>query len=134
MLPSRINSAVQASSRPHVLGIIKSPLGFFGLALLIVESFLLGAGVAFGLPLEWKLIAIGVGVLLFLIVVGAVLWLAVKHPTSLVFSEISHVRLAELTYGDDEHPPTQGSAQLLSPPKSNPQTSVQPFKLSKGQD
>lgn len=71
-------------------------MGFFVRALLIVETFLFGAGTWFGLPEPWRIVAIGVGVLLFLIVFGTVVWLVVAYPQNLVFSEESHVQLAAM--------------------------------------
>jgi hypothetical protein len=81
---------------------ITSPLGFCVLALLIVETFLLGAGMAFGLDTKWKLAAIGVGVLLFLIVFEQVLWLIVHYPQNLTFTAQSHVQVTAMKiYGSD---------------------------------
>lgn len=54
--------------KAKIVRAVRSPLGFFVLALLIVESFLLGAGIWFNLPEVWRIAAIGVGVILFLIV------------------------------------------------------------------
>lgn len=81
-----------------------SPLGFFALALLIVEGFLSGAGMLFGLSQEWKLVALGVGVVLFLIVFITVVWLVIAFPQNLVFSEESHVQVEALkVYGNETH-------------------------------
>ncbi len=82
--------------RSKAVQAVHSPLGFFVLALLIVETFLLGTGIWFGLSAEWKLAAIGVGVILFLIVFGTVVWLVVAYPQNLVFSEESHVQYAAM--------------------------------------
>jgi hypothetical protein len=91
-----------STTRSRVVRAAHSPLGFFVLALLIVEAFLWGAGVWFGLPESWRLIALGVGVGLFLIVVGLVVWLVIKFPQNLVFSEESHVQVAALKlYGNE---------------------------------
>ena len=73
-----------------------SPLGFCVLALLIVESFLFGAGTLFDLSASWRIAAIGVGVLLFLVVFFTVVRLVVRYPQNLVFSEESHVLLEEM--------------------------------------
>jgi len=82
--------------KSNVIQVIHSPLGFFVLALTVVEGFLLGAGIFFGLPLELKIKAIEGGVILFLIVFGTVVWLVVKHPQKLVFSEESYVQFAKI--------------------------------------
>jgi len=94
------------SKRHLITTSVRSPLGFFVLALLIIEALILGAGMFFGLPIEWKLIALGVGVLLFLIVFVSVFWLVVKHPRNLVFSDTSYVEFAALLYGEKGRPLT----------------------------
>lgn len=89
--------------RTRAVQAIHSPLGFFVLALLIVEGFLFGAGTAFDLSQPWKLTAIGIGVLLFLLVFGTVVWLVVKHPKNLVFGEESHVQFEAMKmYGSED--------------------------------
>ena len=82
-------AASYVSMQTKAVQAVHSPLGFFVLALLIVESFLFGTGTWFGLPEPWKITAIGIGVLLFLAVFGTVVWLVVKYPQNLVFSEES---------------------------------------------
>jgi hypothetical protein len=99
---------------------VRTPLGFCALALLIVEAFILGAGTLFGLPIEWKLIAIGVGVLLFVMVFWTVVWLVVKHPRKLVFSASSYVEIAALVFGEKGHPVT--GAQLENMPQQETPT------------
>jgi hypothetical protein len=84
------------SVRGKVVQAVHSPLGFFVLALLIVEAFLWGAGTSFGLSEKWRIAALAIGVLLFLIVFGAVFWLVVNKPENLVFSEESHVQYAAM--------------------------------------
>ena len=90
--------------RTKAVQAVHSPLGFFVLALLIVEGFLLGAGTWFGLSEPWKLAAIGIGVLLFLGVFGTVVWLVVKYPENLVFGEESYVQFEAMkVYGSENH-------------------------------
>lgn len=84
------------SSRARIVRATHSPLGFFVLALLIVETFLLGSGTYFGLSDIWKITAICVGVLLFLVVFGTVVWLVIAYPQNLVFGEESHVQFAAM--------------------------------------
>ncbi|MBK9166394.1 MAG: hypothetical protein IPM24_02900 [Bryobacterales bacterium] len=99
---------------------VHSPLGFFVLALLIVESFLFGTGTWFGLPEPWKIAAIGIGVLMFLAVFGTVVWLVVKYPQNLVFSEESHVQFAAMKmFGSESHMLTSRDLQAL-PPEPTP--------------
>jgi hypothetical protein len=96
--------AQSVSIRSKAVAAVHSPLGFFVLALTIVETFLLGAGAWFGLPDTWKVAALGVGVLLFLIVFATVVWLVVTHPENLVFSEESHVQTQAMRmFGTDTH-------------------------------
>ena len=106
-----------AQMRSQIVGGVRSPLGFFALALLIVESFLFGVGVWFNLSSGWRLVAIAVGVVLFLVVFGAVFWLVVKHPMNLVFSEQSHLLLQKM-YGDSTRPLT--GAALAAMPAAEP--------------
>ena len=79
------------SSRVDVLRVIRSPLSFFVLALLVIEVFLLIAGATFDLPLEVRIGVLIGGVLLFVLIIACVYRLVVKYPTHLVFSETSHV-------------------------------------------
>ena len=92
MKADQASSGTLSSVRFKAIQAIHSPLGFFALALLIVESFLVGAGAWFDLSSEWRIVAMGVGVLLFLIVFGAVVGLVVCYPKNLVFSEESHLQ------------------------------------------
>jgi hypothetical protein len=84
------------SSRSRIVRAAHSPLGFFVLALLIVETFLLGSGTWFGLTEVWKITAICIGVFLFLVVFGTVVWLVIAYPQNLVFGEESHVQVAAM--------------------------------------
>ena len=95
--------ASYVSMRARAVQAIHSPLGFFVLALLIVEAFLIAAGTSFGLSQPWKLTTLAIGVLLFLLVFGTVVWLVVKHPKNLVFGEESHVQFEALKmFGSEE--------------------------------
>jgi hypothetical protein len=93
------------SKRSRVVAAAHSPLGFCALALLIVEAFLWGSGVWFGLSEMFKIAALGVGVLLFLFVFVTVVWLVVKYPKNLVFSEESHVQVEAMqVYASKNNP------------------------------
>ena len=114
------DAGITASSfsavRSQVVGVVRSPLGFFTLALLIVEGFLVGAGALFNLPVEVRIIELAVGVFLFLFVVCMVCWLVVKHPTNLVFSERSHIQFAEMQiYGTSSHAVTGVALSAVAP-------------------
>lgn len=93
------------SKRSKLVTAAHSPLGFCVLALLIVEAFLWGAGVWFGLSEIYKIAALGVGVLLFLVVFVTVVWLVVKYPKNLVFGEESHVQVEAMHYASKNKPP-----------------------------
>lgn len=93
---TRTNTAQPWIGRARILQTVHSPLGFFVLSLLIVEVFLLGAGIWFNLSDVWKIAALSVGVVLFLVVFFTVVYLVVKHPQNLVFSEESHVQFAAM--------------------------------------
>lgn len=106
------------SQRSRLISAAHSPLGFCVLALLIVEAFLWGAGVWFGLSEIYKLGALGVGVLLFLIVFVTVVWLVVKHPKNLVFGEESHVQYEAMrVYASKNNPliPASQTAKTAEP-------------------
>jgi len=103
------------SSRLRVVTAAHSPLGFFVLALLIVESFLLGSGTLFSLSETWKITSICIGVFLFLIVFGAVLWLVIAYPQNLVFGEESHVQYAAMKlYGTESRLISGGDLNALA--------------------
>lgn len=113
--PDHLDLAGSAiSSRSRVVNAAHSPLGFFILALLIVETFLLGAGIWFGLPDIWKITAIGIGILLFLVVFWTVVWLVVAHPQNLVFGEESHVQFAAMRmFGNESARLTRSDLQAI---------------------
>lgn len=113
-------AASYVSLRSKAVQAVHSPLGFFVLALLIVETFLFGTGTWFGLPEMWRIVAIGVGVVLFLGVFVTVVWLVVKYPQNLVFSEESHVQFAAMKiFGSESHLITGRDLEAL-PPQSTP--------------
>ena len=121
---SQPGAASYVSMRTKAVQAVHSPLGFFVLALLIVETFLFGTGTWFGLPEPWKIAAIGVGVVLFLIVFSTVVWLVVAYPQNLVFSEESHVQFAAMKmFGSESHLITGRDLQAL-PPQSTPNSTV----------
>jgi len=89
------------ASRRKIISYVKSPLGFYVLALLIVETFLLGSGIFFNFSQTMRITAMGIGVLLFVGVVATVTTLFVKFPQFLVFSEESHLEWESMhTFGD----------------------------------
>lgn len=120
--PSRLpESAPVLSARSRIVRAAHSPLGFFVLALLIVEAFLWGAGIWFGLSDDWKIAAIGIGVVLFLIVFGTVVWLVIAYPQNLVFSEESHVQYAAMKFFGTESQKLTGRDIEALPPSPAPE-------------
>jgi hypothetical protein len=84
----------------------------------------------FGLSDSWKIAAILVGVALFVMVFVTVIWLVVKYPQNLVFSEESHVQVAAMqAYGSDSHLLVQEHVKILAPQQS---PGVQPGQLPQG--
>jgi hypothetical protein len=91
-----------AIGREKIITGIGSPLGFFVLALLIVETFLGVAGALFGVSELVRIWLIAIGAILFLSVVVIVTFLVVKYPRNLVFTEHSH--LQSMRYGYKDNP------------------------------
>ena len=115
--------------RTRAVQAVHSPLGFFVLALFIVEAFLLGAGIWFDLEDQLKLTALTVGVGLFLVVFGTVVFLVVKYPQNLVFSEESHVQYAAMKmFGSETKSITGRDLEALPQESTNissaPQTAL----------
>jgi hypothetical protein len=119
-----------SSGREKIIAGIGSPLGFFVLALLIVECFLLGAGRFFDLPVETRTAMVWVAVFLFVLVIVIVLYLVVSHPKNLVFSEKSHLEYALMqAYGDNRHPVDPERLQLMQPVLSAASGGEQPLQI-----
>jgi hypothetical protein len=108
--------------RGRILRYVKSPLGFYTLALLIVESFLLGAGRLFGLSDFIRISVLYVGVALFIGVVAVVTWLVIKYPQPLVFSEHSHLEWESMQIFGDKSRPL--SRHLIGPGSEPPEKPV----------
>lgn len=109
--PGDVLGGIRATAREQTRwrSAAHSPLGFFVLALFIVEAFIVGAGIWFGLSEIVKIIVLGIGVLLFLIVFGTVVWLVIKFPKNLVFGEDSHIRVHEMeVWGSKDRPVLPG--------------------------
>ena len=100
---------------------IRSPLGFYALALSIVEFFLLGANAMFALPLGIRIASLVAGVVLFLVIVGIVTVLVIRYPQSLVFTEESHLQWHQMdVFGDNSHPLLPGEDRLINVPSPTP--------------
>lgn len=114
-----VRKASVSASHLGIVRSITSPLGFFVLSLLIVESFL-GAVITFA-PLSepTRVPFIWIGVALFIALVAAVYWLVLKHPTNLVFSESSHLQLEAMQlFGNNNTPLTEERLEALTPVKA----------------
>jgi hypothetical protein len=119
-----------STGREKIIAGIGSPLGFFVLALLIVECFLFGAGKFFDLPVGTRTAMVWGGVLLFVLVIGIVLYLVVWHPKNLVFSEKSHLEFAHMqAYGDNRQPVDSAHLQMMEPALSAVSVGKQPLQI-----
>jgi hypothetical protein len=112
--------------RGKVISYVKSPLGFYTLALLIVESFLLGSGRMFGLSETVRIAAMVAGVFLFLVVVGIVTTLVIKYPQFLVFTEQSHLEWEYMHVSGDNSRPLSGKTIIVAPGTEPPDKPQQP--------
>lgn len=92
-------------SRRKIISYVKSPLGFYTLALLIVESFLFCAGAFFEFSEGMRTLILFVGVMLFVGLIATVTTLVIKFPQFLVFSEESHLEWESMhVFGDNARP------------------------------
>jgi len=76
-------------NRVGIIGAVNSPLGFYVLALLIVEAFLVAVVAACGFQREDRLFVIEVGAALFALVVVIVTALVWSRPAHIVFDKTS---------------------------------------------
>ena len=71
-----------------------------------------------------------VAVVLFVLVIVIVLYLVVRHPKNLVFSEKSHLEFAHMqAYGDNRHPVDPESLHLMQPVLSAASAGKQPLQI-----
>lgn len=98
---------------------ITAPLGFYVLALLIVETLFAVALASGRLTESSQMTALCMGATLFLIVVGVVTVLVWRKPENLTFDKHAHLTKAE--YGTDEKPAVQKSP-MSSPEAQNQET------------
>lgn len=80
-----------AANKITVLEAITTPLGFFVLALLIVESFIGAILVCGALDSKDKITAMFLGVGMFVLVVGIVAFLDWHKPSNLTFDRDAHL-------------------------------------------
>jgi hypothetical protein len=104
------------AGREKIISGIGSPLGFYVLALLIVEAFLFGAGSLFNLPVETRTYLVWAGLAVFLFIVLVVLLLVIRYPQNLVFTERSHLQMA--LWGAKSNPVLIDAIQHAHPTQS----------------
>ena len=98
--------------------VVTAPLGFFVLALLIVESFLtiaLGL-VRDSLDTENLLIVLYMGVGMFVLVIIVVAILVWNKPENLTFDKQAHLDRSKATYGTDSQTVTNRDSLWPSEP------------------
>lgn len=98
VIPKKNNS----SGRPAIIKGIDNPLGFFVLALLIVEAFLTLVLTYANIKEEIKPTFIWVGCILFLIVVIMVCLLVWFKPENLTFDKTAHLNRGKDQFGSDQ--------------------------------
>ena len=99
--PQKIEPKMTA--RLKIVEAITTPLGFFVLALLIVESFLATVLVGANLQGNDKMTCVWLGVILFVVVVAIVAYLVCNHPSNLTFDKEAHlVDRGKTPYGSEQ--------------------------------
>lgn len=92
-----------ASATQRIIEAITAPLGFFVLALLIVEAFLATVLVGAGLTAVDKNTGMWIGVGLFVLVITAVFILVWFKPQHLTFDKEAHlIDSGKIPFGSDE--------------------------------
>jgi hypothetical protein len=91
------------SKRTRMIQVVNTPLGFFVLALLIVESFLATVMIGGNLQAGDKLLGMWLGIGLFVLVTSAVFALVWWKPEHLTFDKEAHLIDHGKIYGSDSH-------------------------------
>ena len=94
-----LNKSQRTSAK--LIDAVTAPLGFFVLALLIVESFLAAALLGGVVAVENQLTVIFLGVSLFIVVTVIVAFLVWKKPENLTFDKQAHLDRSRTVYGTD---------------------------------
>lgn len=101
--------------RSSLIKAITSPLGFFALALLIIEGFLAIVLNFSDLTPAHKFVGMLVGAALFCGVVFLVWWLVKNYPKNLTFGEESHLEEERMhNYGSSDQPTIKAVIEDLS--------------------
>lgn len=99
---------------------ITSPIGFFVLALLIVEAFLATVLVGANLPETEKMTAVWAGVAMFILVVVMVFALVWFKPDNFMFTNQEHIERLRLAVRSDSPQPLPGTKKVAGPRKKTP--------------
>ena len=110
-----LNKCHQTSAK--LIEAVTAPLGFFVLALLIVESFLAAALLGGGVVPDNQLTVIWMGVGLFILVTAIVAILVWMKPENLTFDKQAHLDRSKAAYGTDTQ--TVINRDSLFPTKSD---------------
>lgn len=111
------------STKYKLIEAIAAPLGFFVLALLIVESFIGAVLIGANLQPQDKIIGIWIGVGLFVFVTAAVFILVWFKPENLTFDKEAHlIDRGKTTFGTNTKPIT--NRDKLLPTESTQKGSV----------
>ncbi|WP_148896786.1 hypothetical protein [Geothermobacter ehrlichii] len=92
-----------ASKRQRVITAVNTPLGFFVLALLIVEAFLATVLIGANLDAAQKITGMWLGIGLFIFVTTAVFALVWSKPENLTFDKEAHLIDRGKAYGTENH-------------------------------
>lgn len=108
--------SIFAADRVQIINAVRTPLGFFTLALLLFYTFIILAGTLFQVSEIVRVILIAAGMLVGVMVIGGVLWLVATRPRNLVFGEQSHLRVQELmAFGSGPNPLSSAEVDRLPP-------------------
>jgi hypothetical protein len=110
---------------------VRTPLGLLTLLLLLLYLFLVAAGTMFGLSEGFRELLVVIGVIGFVALGGAAIWLIVKHPTNLVFGEETQFRYQQMLFGTNERVLPPGALEAL-PPTRQPEDIGDPPALTEG--
>ena len=92
-----------ALKRERVITAVNTPLGFFVLALLIVEGFLATVLIGANLDASQKITGMWLGIVLFILVTVAVFALVWCKPENLTFDKEAHLIDRGKAYGTESH-------------------------------
>jgi len=92
-----------ASKRGRVITAVNTPLGFFVLALLIVEAFLATVLIGANLDASRKITGMWLGIVLFILVTVAVFALVWFKPENLMFDKEALLIDRGKAYGTESH-------------------------------